>query len=96
MLLYEAVGKGTEILSQRKPGEFLNVIGPLGNGFKCYPLSAIRYPLILVAGGMGTAPLVFLAEKLREVKIKGERKNIGFNRRENQGKISFVKKNLKN
>ena len=70
VLLYEAVGKGTEILSQRKPGEFLNVIGPLGNGFKCYPLSAIRYPLILVAGGMGTAPLVFLAEKLREVKSK--------------------------
>ena len=64
VLLYEVVGKGTEILSGRKSQELLDVIGPLGNGFTCYPLSAKRYPLILVAGGMGTAPLVFLAEKI--------------------------------
>ena len=71
VLLYEVVGKGTEILSGRKSQELLDVIGPLGNGFTYYPLSlpcrqagAKRYPLILVAGGMGTAPLVFLAEKI--------------------------------
>ena len=69
VMLYEAVGKGTEILSQRKPGEFLDVIGPLGNGFNIdrRPLT-IDYRPILIAGGMGTAPLVFLAEKLREGK----------------------------
>ena len=63
-LLYEVVGKGTEILSRRKTGEYLDIIGPLGNGFD-YAISnthnAIR---ILVAGGMGIAPLVFLADKL--------------------------------
>jgi len=70
-LLYEVVGRATQILSRRKLGEYLDVIGPLGNGFN-YPLSlpvrqagAIRYPLpVLVAGGMGVAPLAFLAEKL--------------------------------
>ena len=62
-LLCEVVGKGTEILSKKKPGEFLNLIGPLGNGFS---LLAARSSL-LVAGGMGVAPLVFLAEKLREI-----------------------------
>ena len=33
VMLYEVVGKGTEILSTRKAGEYLDVIGPLGNGF---------------------------------------------------------------
>lgn len=71
-ILYEIVGRGTESLSKRKPGEYLDVIGPLGNGFV---LDAGRLPVrqagktqdarrILVAGGMGTAPLLFLAETL--------------------------------
>lgn len=59
-ILYEVIGKGTGILSQRKPGESLDIIGPLGSGFS---LPATRYSL-LVAGGMGVAPLVFLAERL--------------------------------
>lgn len=61
-LLYEAVGEGTELLSQKRSGECLDVIGPLGNGFSLsHPI--IRIP-ILIAGGMGVAPLLFLAEKL--------------------------------
>jgi len=63
-LLYEVVGEATKVLSQRKPGEYLDVIGPLGNGFQ---LNTKHKTLnILVAGGMGVAPLIFLAEKLRE------------------------------
>jgi len=64
-ILYEVVGIGTELLSRKKPGQCLSVLGPLGNGFD---LSAIRYPLsaILVAGGMGIAPLLFLAQRLIE------------------------------
>ncbi|OGX22296.1 MAG: hypothetical protein A3K54_03105 [Omnitrophica WOR_2 bacterium RBG_13_44_8] len=63
-ILYQVVGKATEILSRLKGGEYLDVLGPLGNGFD-YPPSANRHPLtILVAGGMGVAPLAFLAEKL--------------------------------
>ena len=65
-ILYEVIGRGTQILSQRRPGEYLDVIGPLGNGFffnsRTQELKNSR--TIIVAGGMGVAPLVFLAEKL--------------------------------
>jgi dihydroorotate dehydrogenase electron transfer subunit len=70
-LLYEALGPATKILSKRKAGEFLDILGPLGNGFN-YRTPCLsgrqantkhRTP-ILVAGGMGIAPLLFLAEKL--------------------------------
>ncbi len=62
--LYEIKGKGTEILSQKKPDEYLDIIGPLGNGFNPTPNTYNLSP-ILVAGGMGVAPLVFLAERLQ-------------------------------
>jgi len=60
-VLYEIVGKGTALLSGIRPGEELDFIGPLGNGFYSSPASDIN---ILVAGGIGIAPLVALAEKL--------------------------------
>ena len=62
-ILYKVKGIGTEALSERQPGEGLDILGPLGNGFD---LSAIgsQNSAILVAGGMGVAPLLFLAEKL--------------------------------
>ncbi|MDD5045304.1 MAG: dihydroorotate dehydrogenase electron transfer subunit, partial [Candidatus Omnitrophica bacterium] len=54
-------------LSQKGAGEYLDVIGPLGNGFT---LPLTPYPLsLLVAGGMGVAPLVYLAEILKRSKI---------------------------
>ncbi|MBU0605400.1 MAG: dihydroorotate dehydrogenase electron transfer subunit [Candidatus Omnitrophica bacterium] len=61
-LLYEVTGKGTAILSERRAGEELDVIGPLGNGFD---LSLASDTNILVAGGIGVAPLAALAESLR-------------------------------
>ncbi len=66
-ILYEVVGKGTEILSKRKPGEIVDVLGPLGNGFT---LPRKHSTAILVAGGIGVAPLVFLAEELARKKIR--------------------------
>ncbi len=65
-VLYEVLGKGTEILSQRKPGDYLDVIGPLGEGFS---VSGERLAVI-VAGGMGIAPLLFLAQTLINRKPK--------------------------
>lgn len=64
-ILYEVLGRGTTALSQRKAGKYLDIIGPLGNGFDIR-LTAYNLPLtaILIAGGMGVAPLVALAEKL--------------------------------
>ena len=63
-LLCEIVGKATMILSEARPGDELDLIGPLGNGFG---LGCAKAP-VLVAGGMGVAPLAFLAEKLSKLK----------------------------
>ena len=67
-ILYEAVGKGTEILAKRKAGEYIDVIGPLGNGFSCRLSAKSKHKPVLVAGGMGVAPLFFLAQKLKNYK----------------------------
>ncbi len=66
-VLYEVVGKGTKALSSGKRGDSLDVIGPLGKGFT---LSAGVKPALIVAGGMGVAPLLCLAEKLAAGKIR--------------------------
>jgi len=63
-VLFKIRGKGTEILSHYKKGEALDVIGPLGNGFDL-KLNSRGATNILVAGGIGVAPLMFLAEKLK-------------------------------
>lgn len=59
-LLFNVVGRGTGWLSQCQKGNSLDILGPLGNGFTLQPSS---HKLLLVAGGIGIAPLVFLAEK---------------------------------
>jgi dihydroorotate dehydrogenase electron transfer subunit len=59
-LLFSVVGIGTHWLSQRQAGDSLDLLGPLGNGFSVHPNSK---NLLLVAGGIGIAPLVFLAQK---------------------------------
>jgi dihydroorotate dehydrogenase electron transfer subunit len=66
-LLYSVVGRGTEWLSQRKAGELVDLFGPLGNGFEVYPSSR---NLLLVAGGVGIAPLLVLAEHAKAKKLK--------------------------
>lgn len=59
--LYRATGSGTDWLSQRIPGQMLDILGPLGNGFSVDP-EAVSH--LLVAGGIGLAPLRFLADTL--------------------------------
>ena len=61
-ILYNVVGKGTKILSEKKTGGGIDIIGPLGTGFNIYRKS--KSIKMLVAGGMGVAPLLGLAEKL--------------------------------
>lgn len=60
-ILYDVVGHGTEILSKKLHGEKLQVLGPLGNGFRME-----KETNLLVAGGMGIAPLKFLANDLKK------------------------------
>ena len=58
-LLIGVVGKGTEWLSRKKQGDTLDIFGPLGNGYR---LEEKANNILLVAGGLGIAPLRFLAE----------------------------------
>ena len=53
-------GRGTRWLYQRNQGDSLEIIGPLGNGFPILPKAR---NLLLVAGGIGIAPLLFLADQ---------------------------------
>lgn len=54
-------GPGTRWLVQRKAGDRLDLVGPLGNPF---PLPAGPAPAVLVGGGYGSAPLIALAQAL--------------------------------
>jgi dihydroorotate dehydrogenase electron transfer subunit len=56
-LLYRITGRGTSLFSRMSPGATLSVLGPLGRGFW---LPEGIEKVILVAGGVGVAPLVFL------------------------------------
>lgn len=59
-ILFKVTGKGTLWLSQRKAGEKIDILGPLGKGFTIEQESR---NLLLVAGGIGLAPLVFLMQQ---------------------------------
>ena len=58
-LLHAVIGKGTQWLAARQPGQEVDILGPLGKGFTVH---ADSRNLLLVAGGMGIAPLMFLAD----------------------------------
>jgi dihydroorotate dehydrogenase electron transfer subunit len=58
-MLFRVVGKGTGWLAQRKKGERLDIFGPLGNSFS---INKESRNLLLVGGGLGIAPLCFLAD----------------------------------
>ena len=59
-VLYDVVGRGTEILSRARAGDLLDVLGPLGRPFK---IERNTRHLLLVGGGVGIVPLVALAEE---------------------------------
>jgi len=63
--MFNLVGVGTEILSQKKKGDILNIIGPLGNGFN---FKGDYKNAIIIAGGIGAAPFPFLLENLGDDK----------------------------
>lgn len=56
-------GKGTAWLAERRPGDAVDVVGPLGQPF---PLPDRPGPQVLVGGGYGSAPLFALADALRQ------------------------------
>ncbi len=64
LILFKIVGRGTRLLSTLDPGDSVNVIGPLGNGYTLHPSGNA----CLVGGGMGIAPIYFLAKKMNMAK----------------------------
>jgi dihydroorotate dehydrogenase electron transfer subunit len=63
--LYKVFGEGTTLLSRRKVGEKLDILGPIGRPFT--PHMERPRPL-LIGGGVGIPPMIFLADRLREIK----------------------------
>jgi dihydroorotate dehydrogenase electron transfer subunit len=60
-ILYKIVGPGLAALSRRRVGDQLSVLGPIGRGFELNP---DRPRPLLIGGGVGIPPMVFLAEAL--------------------------------
>lgn len=60
-ILYKIMGKGSTALSRLKPGDRVDLLGPLGNGYRVPPDLTTA---LLVAGGIGVPPVVALAEEL--------------------------------
>lgn len=60
-LLYKVVGSGLHALAARKPGDIVSLIGPIGQPFVAHPE---RPRTVLIGGGVGIPPMIFLAERL--------------------------------
>lgn len=69
--LYRVKGKGTHFLSRKKSGELLQILGPLGKGFTINKKFIDAFDkIVVIAGGIGIAPVFFLLEELRKFKKK--------------------------
>lgn len=62
-LLYQVLGRGTHEMARKVPGDDMDAIGPLGNG---WDVGEGVTRALIVAGGLGAAPLGMLAERLAE------------------------------
>jgi len=65
-MLYKVVGSGLQALSARKAGDTISVLGPIGKPFVVHPE---RPRTLLIGGGVGIPPMVFLADYLRTRQI---------------------------
>jgi dihydroorotate dehydrogenase electron transfer subunit len=62
-VLYKIVGEGLHLLAGKNPGDTINVLGPIGQPFRPNPE---RPKCLLIGGGVGIPPMVFLADTLRD------------------------------
>ncbi len=68
LLLVAAIGEGTRHLVRKKPGEKVNCLLPLGNSFTMPRSTDER--VLLVGGGVGIAPMLFLGKRLVEMGVR--------------------------
>jgi dihydroorotate dehydrogenase electron transfer subunit len=62
-ILYKIVGEGLRRLSEKKPGDIMSVLGPIGQPFRP---STERPNALLIGGGVGIPPMVYLADYLHQ------------------------------
>jgi dihydroorotate dehydrogenase electron transfer subunit len=67
-LLYKIHGTGLSHLASRRVDDIVNLLGPIGQGFRADPA---RPRALLIGGGVGIPPMVFLAEVLRDRRAEG-------------------------
>lgn len=60
-LIVRIAGRGTRLLSKKEPGDALTLLGPFGKG-----ITPARKRSLVIAGGIGVAPLLFVARRLKE------------------------------
>ena len=74
-IIYKTVGQGTAVMSRMQAGEDLDMLTGLGNG---YDLTKAEEEVLLIGGGVGVPPLMYLAKRLR---AQGKRVHVvmGFN-----------------
>lgn len=65
-MMFRVIGKGTKLLAEKNVGDSIGIIGPLGN---CFPMDDDFKTAIFVAGGMGIAALMSLAEAAKNHRI---------------------------
>jgi dihydroorotate dehydrogenase electron transfer subunit len=73
-VLFRVEGRGTTQIAKARPGDLLDILGPLGRPFDLTPFHVkqnVPTP-ILVGGGVGVPPMVFLAKTFGEMKLKPE------------------------
>jgi dihydroorotate dehydrogenase electron transfer subunit len=61
-ILYKVVGPGLQALAARKAGDTISSLGPIGRPFELHPE---RPRVLLIGGGVGIPPMIFLADRLR-------------------------------
>lgn len=69
-ILYKVMGEGLSHLATREAGDTVNLLGPIGQGFRPDPARPLA---LLIGGGVGIPPMVYLAEVLRERATEGFR-----------------------
>ena len=62
-ILYKIVGDGLHRLSEKRPGDSMSILGPIGQPFRA---SAERPKTLLIGGGVGIPPMIFVADYLRQ------------------------------
>ena len=67
-LLFRVVGRGTRLLAQLSPGDEVDLLGPLGTGFRFTHLDASS-AVLLIGGGVGTPPIFHLSQRLHALGV---------------------------